>query len=77
MTGWSWLDDAACRQHDPELWFAGGTDRASYERTVEAKRVCRRCPVAAECLTLAATLPHEVYGVWGGLDAGQVRRATR
>ena len=77
MTSWSWLADAACRHHDPELWFASGTDYASYLRGREAKRICGTCPVSTECFTLAVSLEHEIYGIWAGLDAGSIRRAVR
>jgi WhiB family transcriptional regulator, redox-sensing transcriptional regulator len=62
-----WLDRAACRGHDPELFFpvsAVGPGRADTE---DAKRVCRTCPVLAECLewAIASAIP---FGVLGGLS---------
>lgn len=42
----------------------------------EAKAVCRRCPVSAECL--AHAIEHgESDGVWGGLDPNERRLETR
>lgn len=54
-----WMADALCAQTDPELFFpvVGGSGR-------EAKRLCRPCPVRAQCLTFA--LEHHERGVWGG-----------
>ena len=62
-----WMAEAACVEVDPELWFpeTGGSSR-------EAKRICARCSVQAECLGYALALD-ERYGVWGG----QTERARR
>jgi len=50
---------------DPEVFFPEGNAPAAV-----AKAVCRRCPVAAECLEWA--LAHaEGFGVWGGLSVKQ------
>lgn len=70
---------AACRALDPELFFPVGTPGARlYDAQVaEAKAVCDRCPVRAECLDLALSAGLE-HGVYGGLDgperAALVRR---
>jgi WhiB family redox-sensing transcriptional regulator len=41
-----------------------------------AKALCRVCPITAECLSLALSMPQEddLYGVWGGLTAPERRR---
>lgn len=57
----NWQDQAACRKHDPEMWF--GKD----ERRAVAQAICLTCPVAAECLRHALDMG-EVDGVWGGLS---------
>ena len=56
----SWRDDALCAQIDPELWFPekGGP-------TTEPKRLCRLCPVIAECLQFALDTDQR-FGIWGG-----------
>jgi len=69
-----WVEDAACAQTDTEAFFhpegSKGLARARHE--AEAKKVCRACPVRAECLEYA--LAHdERYGVWGG--TGEDERA--
>lgn len=72
--GWSldpppnWTHDALCAQVDTEIFFPdkGGSVR-------EGKRVCRECPVRAECLAYA--IEHEDrYGIWGGLSERERRR---
>ena len=55
-----WQDKAACRNYDPELWFA--KDR----RISKAQNICLSCPVARECLEQAMSLGN-VEGVWGAL----------
>jgi len=56
----SWVDQALCAQTDPEVFFPekGGSTRV-------AKRVCGRCPVISECLSVALEF-NEGYGIWGG-----------
>lgn len=62
---------AVCAQVDPELFFPG-----KGESTAPAKRVCRGCPVKAECLewALANTMSH---GVWGGQSDQERKRLGR
>lgn len=70
MRGYEWMDEAVCAQVGSEIFFpeAGANPN-------EAKRVCRNCPVKAECLDYA--LSHGmVYGVWGGLTEAE-RRGLR
>jgi len=55
-----WRDHAACKDHDVDLWFPNKGDRG-----LEAKAICRTCPVRAECLEFALLRP-SVLGVWGG-----------
>lgn len=83
MTGhWpEWVADARCAQTDPELFFPekGGSSK-------EAKAICARCTVAAECLDYALAYESrgsEVgvptsypTGIYGGLSARE-RRAIR
>lgn len=54
-----WMDAAACRGHDPELWHSNDTT----ERDL-ARAVCDRCPVRRECGDYADSIGAE--GVWGG-----------
>jgi WhiB family redox-sensing transcriptional regulator len=66
-----WQERALCAQTDPEAFFPekGGSTR-------EAKRICGRCEVKAECLEYA--LGHdERFGIWGGLSERERRRLKR
>jgi WhiB family redox-sensing transcriptional regulator len=66
-----WQVRALCAQTDPEAFFPvpGGSVR-------EAKAVCLRCPVRAECLAFA--LAHdERHGVWGGMSEPERRALKR
>lgn len=68
-----WIHRAACVGVDPELWFPITDDGPALPQVAQAKAVCRRCPVRAECLEWAMTaLPD---GVAGGLTAHE--RAAR
>lgn len=70
-----WVNQALCRTTDPNIFFTNGA--AQLGRTPspelqaawdEAKKICYRCPVFAECRrdTLG-----EDFGVWGGRDEHQ------
>ncbi|MGH3900767.1 MAG: WhiB family transcriptional regulator [Pseudonocardiaceae bacterium] len=67
-----WIDRAACRRFDPELFFPIGSGTASTRQAARAKAVCGCCPVSEECLILALR-SGEVDGIWGGLDASERR----
>ena len=66
-----WQDRALCAQTDPEAFFPekGGSTR-------EAKKICQRCPVRAECLEYALA-NDERFGIWGGLSERERRRMKR
>lgn len=70
-----WRHRASCRDEDPELFFAVGVSGPALLQIADAKTVCRRCPVADECLTWALER-REDAGVWGGLSEDE-RRALR
>jgi WhiB family transcriptional regulator, redox-sensing transcriptional regulator len=67
VTGWRARALCADPRLDPGLWFpeAGQSPRAV--------RVCRACPVQAECLVFALQLG-PLDGIWGGLTAAERRR---
>lgn len=77
LTSPEWMHDALCAQTDPEIFFPdkGGSTR-------EAKGVCARCPVAAECLDYALSDEQTSYtspfyfGIWGGTSERE-RRTIR
>ncbi|MDO8391039.1 MAG: WhiB family transcriptional regulator [Actinomycetota bacterium] len=80
-----WMDDAACRGVDPEVFYPPmlvptptGLERQAKSRRYReaiatAKTYCRRCDVQAECLAYALATG-ESHGVWGGLDQIEIRR---
>ncbi|MCC5950294.1 MAG: WhiB family transcriptional regulator [Nitriliruptoraceae bacterium] len=66
-----WQQDAACREADPELFFANG----DAEREA-AMALCGACPVRTECLEHALST-RESYGIWGGTDEHDRKRLIR
>jgi WhiB family transcriptional regulator, redox-sensing transcriptional regulator len=71
-----WMRDGLCAQTDPALFFPEGRAGAITSQTKQAKSICNRCPVTAECLEWALTTG-ERNGVWGGVSEAQLRRQTR
>ncbi|MEU8652593.1 WhiB family transcriptional regulator [Streptomyces sp. NPDC048737] len=65
-----WLRSAACIGEDPELFFPVGTSGPALRETADAKRVCGRCPVTADCLEYAL-VGGQTSGVWGGTDEAE------
>ena len=57
-----WRLSAACRLHDPELWFSGEP-----EDVEAALNVCGSCVVRAPCYA-SAVRAGEREGVWGGVS---------
>ena len=66
---------AACRDHDPELFFPVGTHGPALEQLAAAKAVCGTCPLRSTCLQWALETGQEA-GVWGGTGEDD-RRALR
>jgi WhiB family redox-sensing transcriptional regulator len=56
-----WRAQAACASTDPGIFFP-----RTGESVQPAKAICARCPVTAQCLAHAVSVP-EQHGVWGGL----------
>lgn len=54
-----WRHDAACKDHDTNLFFPERGDILD-----EARQVCAGCPVRTLCLEQG--LENREYGVWGG-----------
>lgn len=71
-----WLQRALCREQDPELFFPVGNRGPALLQIEEAKAVCRRCPVRAECLLWALETNQET-GVWGGVSEDELRAIRR
>lgn len=66
-----WMDEALCREVDPELFFP---EKGCFGR--DAIRVCAKCPVQPECLDWALER-RELDGVWGGFTANERRHLRR
>lgn len=67
MDAWKpepWMEFAACRQVDAELWFPEVGSSAT-----AAKRICQQCPVLEQCLAYA--LENQEKGIWGGTSEKQ------
>lgn len=65
-----WRADAACRGHDPDLWFPvvvseRGRRLGALEVAPEAVAICWSCPVDNECLDFAVPRP-SIEGIWAG-----------
>lgn len=74
-SGAAWRDRAACRAVDPELFFPVGDSGPALAQVAEAKAVCARCPVTAQCLAFALLAIPE--GVAGGLTSAERRHHHR
>lgn len=69
----AWHARAECGKADPDQFYPG---KGEYMVVRDAKRICGRCPVTAECLAYA--LDHgERWGVWGGKSERERRRLRR
>lgn len=66
-----WVDRAACAEVDGDLWFPEVGSNGN-----QAKAICARCEVRAECLDWAVT-HEEMAGIWGGLSSRERRRMWR
>ena len=71
-----WRDRAACLTEDPELFFHVGNTGPAIMQIAEAKKVCERCDVRAECLQWALEAGQD-HGVWGGLSEDERRAMKR
>ena len=63
-----WHADALCNGMSPDIWFPSASTTATRpDATLEARRICRQCPVRRQCAD-DAKANGETWGVWGGLD---------
>jgi WhiB family redox-sensing transcriptional regulator len=72
-----WVEFAACRDEDPELWFPGKEE--VFYGPADARiaiDICNSCPVRDECLTEAIRLTSKgpLYGIWGGLPDWEISK---
>lgn len=66
-----WSVFGLCTATDPEIFFRLGDGQAN-----QAREICTRCPVRAQCLSYAVAAD-EPYGIWGGLDTDERRLLRR
>ncbi|MDP9243025.1 MAG: WhiB family transcriptional regulator [Actinomycetota bacterium] len=71
----NWVQQARCRDEDPELFFPIGSTGPAAVQVEAAKAVCLSCPVRLDCLEWALATAQDA-GVWGGLSEEE-RRALR
>lgn len=72
-----WMEHAACRGIDPNLFFPTRPEGAGTGGEVEAaKKVCAGCPVREECLEYALD-NGEKFGIFGGKSERERRRLRR
>jgi WhiB family redox-sensing transcriptional regulator len=64
-----WTDDAACKNHDPELWFPieffKTKNRKFTNHVIDAIEICMSCPVQKKCFDYAR-MSGQKHGIWGG-----------
>jgi WhiB family redox-sensing transcriptional regulator len=62
----AWIGQAACRDHDPELFFP---ERGHARQGTQAKQVCASCQVRQQCRELAVRAAkgrNQDHGIFGG-----------
>ncbi|GEL25831.1 transcriptional regulator WhiB [Pseudonocardia sulfidoxydans NBRC 16205] len=70
-----WRARAACRDHDPELFFPVGDGEPARAQEHRAFAVCAGCAVSGPCLQWA--LANGPEGVWGATTTDQRCRIRR
>lgn len=70
-----WASRGACRDAEPDLFFPITSAGPGLVQIAEAKAVCARCTVRAQCLAYALETGQDC-GVWGGTSEEE-RRAMR
>lgn len=73
MTSLAWMDQAACRGIDTNVFFL---DRGGHAAE-RARELCADCPVQVECLEFGIK---EEFGIFGGLaprERQKIRAARR
>ncbi len=68
-----WMDRAACRRSDPDIFFPPGWEEGNLAIVADAKAVCAGCAVRPACLEWAVTTG-QAEGVWGGSTPEERRR---
>jgi WhiB family redox-sensing transcriptional regulator len=69
-----WREQAACRDHDPEVFFPGR--QATPGQIAAAKAICATCLVQEDCLAYALET-NQTEGIWGGQTPTGRRKLRR
>jgi WhiB family redox-sensing transcriptional regulator len=64
-----------CTQVNPDLFFPD-TETYYEEAAKEAKAVCQKCPIIAQCLAYGLQI-NDQYGVYGGMSPAELRAWVR
>jgi WhiB family redox-sensing transcriptional regulator len=72
-----WRELALCAETDPEFFFPEGPATTVNRARKKAAQVCARCPVKLECYEFAFSQKDIHHGIWGGVEAGEIRRHAR
>lgn len=74
-----WIQEAICRQVDPDLFVADGHAHQVWHKSQKAIKICNTCPVKRECQDFALSWARQapIFGVWGGLTANQINKMAR
>ncbi len=68
-----WLGQAACKGAPQHIFYPTRGDTGAYK---QARTVCARCPVRAECLDDALERG-ELHGMWGGKSERERKKMRR
>jgi WhiB family redox-sensing transcriptional regulator len=64
-----WTDDAACKNHNPDLWFPvelfTSKNKRLTNQVIDAIEICLPCPVRTQCFDYARA-SNQKHGIWGG-----------
>lgn len=71
-----WRDEGACRESDPEVFFASPLTTEGKADVRHAKAICFGCPSRLACGEWALAT-REPWGVWGGMTEGERKRILR
>lgn len=74
-----WMEQARCREVDPEIFMPEGPPSTLDFVKRQALRICQRCEVMEDCRAYAYNLAREqpLFGVWGGMTAQEINKAVR
>lgn len=69
----TWMEGATCAQIGGDDWFPKHGDLPTTER---AKKICRECPVRAQCLEFALRT-NQREGIYAGYSPKSLERLRR